>query len=274
MEDDTPPFTPQQLGGMILDYYQFLATLYFDPDELRVPPKAGWPQLTNEYCANFKTPLALETLRHLPFWQSADNDLEYMQIAEHNSRFINYLAVDEFAEFDTELYPVYEGYRQGRFHHTVEPDRSDCILLAKGHETGGVNLVLDTRRGIIIEDVIGINLNHRDIEDYLGGLCDKFRSLQFIPSSKGRVTFDANGLADTAKRITEQDLVDQYIEDKENIVDWGTDLELQLVQQVYREYRWPHGFQKEPAFAVIDAAIARLQRECGRGEWPLVFWQW
>ncbi|KAK3179573.1 hypothetical protein K4F52_008990 [Lecanicillium sp. MT-2017a] len=274
MGDDGPPFSPRQLGDMLLEYYRFLTTLHFNRAELRVPPEAGWPQLTDEYCADFKAPFALETLRHLPFWQSADNDLEYLQIAEYNSRFINYLALSsaEFAEFDTKLYPYYEGDREAGADFQQDPDRSHCILLAKGSETGGVNLILDTYRGVILKDMVAMDVNSHDIKEYLDGLQDKFRTLEFIPSSVGRVTLDGDDVTEATERITEQQLVDQRFQEGEDEPDWGTDLEMRFVRQVYREHGWPRAFQKEAAFAAVDRVIQRVQIECGSGAWPTVFW--
>lgn len=264
---EPPPFSPRQLGEMIIPFYKFLATLTFNPSHLRLPPESGWPELTDEHCAHFKTPYALETLRHLPFWVSDENDRQYYQAVETTSLFINYLAfsTEEFGKFDTELYPVYQGYRTDDQDLVDEPDRSDCILLAQGNSNFGVDIVLDTRRGTIIENVIALDVSEHEIEDYFAALREKFSSLQRIPScGRGMEALDAHYIPETTRHITERDILNQQGQL------WGTHLDLQFVRQVYRQFGWPDRFQKEEASAAMDIVLQKVD-QTRRGGWPSFF---
>lgn len=262
-EIEEPPFSPRQLGDIVLSYYRFLTTLTFNPKHLHVPPESGWPELTDDYCAHFKSPYALETLRHLPFWASDENYLEHLQVHEYKGLFVNYLALqtEGFAEFDTKIFPTYEGFRTDGQDMQDRPDRTDCILLAIHHSTLGVGIVLDTKRGIIYEDAIDVTSH--DVEEYFQQLRHKFNSLQLIPGCVlGDETFDGHFVDETTKHITEQDVLSQQGEM------WGTILDRQFVRQIYRQYGWPHQFRKEEASATLEKVIRRVETERKGTGWP------
>jgi hypothetical protein len=264
---EEPPYSPRQLGDIVLSYYRFLATLTFNPENLRIPPESGWPELTDEHCANFKSPFALETLRHLPFWVPDDNHRDFLQVHECTSQFLNYLAFsnEDFAKFDTELYPTYLGFNTDVQSIGDEHDRTDCILLARKHSSLSPDLILDTKRGVIIEDAIDVVFH--EIEEYLQELRHKFSSLQLIPSCVvGEVTLDAGYVDETTRHITEQDLVNQQGEM------WGTNLDKQFVRQAYRQYGWPHQFQKEEAAVALAKVVRRVvDMRDGALSWPSLF---
>lgn len=66
--DRQPIYTPQQIGAMLLDFYRFLITLHYKPEDLKVPPPDGWPELTPERCQHFRGDFALQVIRYLPYF--------------------------------------------------------------------------------------------------------------------------------------------------------------------------------------------------------------
>lgn len=65
------PYTPQELGEIILDFYRFLAKLHCRPEDLQIPPPRGWPETSTKDFSGFKSEFALETMRHLPYMKSS-----------------------------------------------------------------------------------------------------------------------------------------------------------------------------------------------------------
>ncbi|KAK2677783.1 hypothetical protein RAB80_006523 [Fusarium oxysporum f. sp. vasinfectum] len=64
-EHQEPRLTPDELGALFIDFYTFLTTLKYDKSHLKIPPPTGWPELTPESCAYFKSDYAIEVIRHL-----------------------------------------------------------------------------------------------------------------------------------------------------------------------------------------------------------------
>ncbi|EGP88761.1 uncharacterized protein MYCGRDRAFT_91624 [Zymoseptoria tritici IPO323] len=70
--EEEPPYSAQELGEMFTDFYRFLATLHYDPQNLKVPPPEGWnitdlpPSVVEK-----KSELMVKVMRHLPYFSNA-----------------------------------------------------------------------------------------------------------------------------------------------------------------------------------------------------------
>jgi hypothetical protein len=66
----SPAYTAEELAATFLDFYIFLTTLHYDAADLKIPPPEGWPNLTPEHLASYKSSFAIEVLRRLPYFDS------------------------------------------------------------------------------------------------------------------------------------------------------------------------------------------------------------
>ena len=140
--EEPTPCDPQEIKRQFLDFYNFMTTLHFDKDDLKVPPPDGWPHLTLEFCGHFKADYIIEVLRHLPYFDQRTKAhihrgstlLDYTTFTRED--FEN--AVKEY-EFEDEYWGM-EG----------EIDPKHVVLISLGGEQGTYNLFLNARDGEII----------------------------------------------------------------------------------------------------------------------------
>jgi hypothetical protein len=248
---NNPTYTPDELAAIFLDFYTFLTTLHYNQDDLKVPPPAGWPHLTREHCGDSKSDYAMEVLRRLPYFDSTHNaDVHF------NSRLIDYSSIER-EHFQSDEWKL-DGEEFWSSERVVDP--VDLLLIAQGHESCGRNLILIVHEGEIIEDMIRCGVvGSYDIKSYFEDLKDAYRSLKLLPCI-GRNTIDAHSVIDRPSTITEEEYRAQPTDR------WGTELDIQYVRQIFRQYGWPHAFRKDDANKAIDELMDRLE-QAGRDRW-------
>ncbi|RGP66169.1 hypothetical protein FSPOR_6789 [Fusarium sporotrichioides] len=233
---DEPRLTPQELGGLFVDFYSFMATLNFDKSELKIPPPTGWPEITAESCGHTKSHYTVEVMRYLPYF----NNKSTSQI-HHRSKLFDLTAwkpgdfkkhseIHEFKEF---------------WSSEDEQDPSDVVCIAEGYGTFGRRLWLLVKDCEIIEELHKADMcGVVRVEDFFSNLREQYENLKLIPGER-RITIEAENVPERKQRITEDEVNSQTEE-------WGTDLDIQYVRQIYRDYGWPHSFNMEAAFRAVD----------------------
>ncbi|CZR38283.1 uncharacterized protein FPRO_06526 [Fusarium proliferatum ET1] len=76
-----PRLTPDELRALFIGFCTFLTTLHYDKSYLKIPPPTGWPELTPESCAHFKSDYAIQAIRHLPYFDST-----YIEYVHYKSK--------------------------------------------------------------------------------------------------------------------------------------------------------------------------------------------
>jgi hypothetical protein len=233
-----PPYTPEELGAMFLDFYKFLTTLHYDESALKIPPPTGWPQITRESpkFAYFKSDYTLKVLRHLPYFNKEplvqfyprSELLDFTDIGRETLEF--YQTCDEDSEFwSTE----------------DEVDEKDVVGFSRARENGSLFYLL-VKDCEIIEDLIEGSGAQSSIpvDEFFENLKERYQTLKLIPARE-RETIDAERVPEIERRIMEEEVHAQT-------EDWETDLDIQYIRQVYRDHGWPNSFRLEEASKVID----------------------
>ncbi|KAH8889057.1 hypothetical protein GQ53DRAFT_748535 [Thozetella sp. PMI_491] len=240
-EDDGPTYSAEELAEIFLDLYRFLSKLHFDPADLRIPPPGGWPNLLPDSYSEFKSDFTIEVMRHLPYFHSK-------AAIHYKSALIDYTAMAPafFGEKDSREDGVEFWSNEG------EIESTDVLYIAHGHESGGRDLMLNASHGEIVEDMIRCDtLSPVDIKDYFEELKEAYRTLKLIPCL-GKVTIEAEEVPEREEEITEAEVRAQT----EN---WGTNLDIQYVRQVYRQHGWPDAFRRDEAMNAIRALSDSLE---------------
>ncbi|KJZ69878.1 hypothetical protein HIM_10733 [Hirsutella minnesotensis 3608] len=249
-----PRYTPQELGAIFLDLYQFLATLHFDPAHLKVPPAGGWPHITPEFCADFKSDYVLDVIRHLPYFAHHENQVAAFH---YNSHLIDYSAWTEqdFAKGD-EAAGQYDLYNDDG--DVVKPE--NLLGFAMGRESFGRYMWLIGTEGCVIEEAVRAwDLQQGNVKDYFERLKQEYRELKLVPCL-GKVTIEANHVPEA-----KEDLVitkDQVYAQPEP---WGTHLDVQYLRQLYRQHGWPQAFQEEDARRAVGELFESMPE--AREDW-------
>ncbi|SMR48552.1 unnamed protein product [Zymoseptoria tritici ST99CH_1E4] len=142
--EEEPPYSAQELGEMFTDFYRFLATLHYDPQNLKVPPPEGWnitdlpPSVVEK-----KSELMVKVMRHLPYFSNARKstqvDLQCILIdyidaeqheraAYHQEIAFDGLGDDGFSAADAILYSTFLRAWQKEKYRSLE------ILVCPGRE--------------------------------------------------------------------------------------------------------------------------------------------
>ncbi|KAK2599167.1 hypothetical protein QQS21_005357 [Conoideocrella luteorostrata] len=250
-DSNSGSYTAQEFGEIFRDFYSFLTTLHYDPAKLKLPPPDGWPHMTDKYCAGFKSDFVIDVMRHLPYFQ---RDSESAAI-HYKSWLVDYSAwstkafkkgdqaVDEMAFVDKDGDPV---------------DAQDVFYFAEGRETYGRYMWLIPRDGTVVEELVRSNDEDMgDIKSYFEDLKGKYQSLRLIPCV-GRITIEAEEVEEHEEEITKEEVYAQAEE-------WGTDLDIQFVRQLYRQFGWPMSFDKDAARGAVDELFEEMPEE--RGSW-------
>ncbi|KAF7555883.1 hypothetical protein G7Z17_g1806 [Cylindrodendrum hubeiense] len=235
--DYEPRYTPEEIGALFLDFYKFLTTLHYDEADLKVPPPGGWPHITPESCAHFKSDYAIEVVRHLPYFDS-----KCTASIHYKSHLLDFTALT-LEDYERHKYTLHEG--QEFWSDEREMDPSDVVCIAEGYESYGRQLWLNVMDCDIIENMVRADmLTAVPAETFFDNLKEQFQTLKLIPG-RGRVTIEADRTPEREGRITEEEVFAQT-------EDWGTELDIQYVRQIYRQHGWPDSFCKEEAFKAVD----------------------
>ncbi|EXA43030.1 hypothetical protein FOVG_08063 [Fusarium oxysporum f. sp. pisi HDV247] len=236
-EHQEPRLTPDELGALFIDFYTFLTTLKYDKSHLKIPPPTGWPELTPESCAYFKSDYAIEVIRHLLRQHLYRISFTQKDFEKHR----NYHQDWEFWSSEGELM-----------------DPSDVVCIAVGHESFSRELWLNVKDCDIFEDFhAGDMLNAVPVEVFFENMKEQYKTLKLIPGRR-RITIEAEKVPEHDGRITEKEVTGQTEE-------WGTDLNIQYARQIYRDHGWPGSFDLETASEAIDKWLEPLGGGLGGG---------
>jgi hypothetical protein len=145
-----------------------------------------------------------------------------------------------------------------------EVDPSHVFFIASGHESGGQELLLNVQYGEIIEEMIRYQtVGAYDVRSYFDDLKEAYRNLKLIPCL-GRVTIEAWDVEKRADMIEEEEV-------RAQTEDWGTQLDVQYIRQIYRKHGWPDAFRKDDAKKAVDLLVDSTE-ERGGWEGPLLGW--
>ncbi|RGP69390.1 hypothetical protein FLONG3_7786 [Fusarium longipes] len=254
-----PRLTPQELGALFVDFYSFMATLNFNKSDLKIPPPTGWPEITLESCGHVKSDYAVEVIRHLPYFENKGTTQFH-----YRSKVLDLRAwTPEDFKSHHETHDGYEFWSS-----EDEQDPSDVVCIAEGYGTAGRVLWLLVKDGEIIEHLNKVDLMSAvTVEDFFSNLGKEYENLKLIPG-EGRITIEAENVPKRKRRITEDEVNSQTEE-------WGTELDIQYVRQIYRDHGWPHSFNFEAASRAINTWLEPLDsgKEGSRGlGWEIAEW--
>ncbi|KAJ9421239.1 hypothetical protein QL093DRAFT_2351581 [Fusarium oxysporum] len=245
--EEPPPCDPKEIGQQFLDFYNFLTTLHFDKNDLKVPPPNGWPNLTPESCAHFKADHTIEVLRHLPYF-----DRQTRVNIHVESTLLDYTAFTrEQFEGAVELYENDDEY--WGLEGEVDPKHVFCIAVGVG--SGSRHLLLNARDGEIIQDQIGVYQDNRVIQEYFDSLKGMYQRLELI-GLPNRPVIDTWGVPEPDRIISLEEVCDE--------TDYfPTDLDKQYLRQLFREHGWLDAFRKDEAAKAVDDMIDAI-RQAGK----------
>lgn len=251
------PYDIEELAAIFTDFYKFLATLHYDPANLKLPPPQGWDlALFSSTLVSSKSEDVVALMQRLSYFAENRKSTH----VHRQSKLIDY--TDSKGHGHAEMY---DGLLEGWLDQADDDRphrRCDLLVIAGGYESGGRTFVLDVLRGEILEEIIRCNdLDPVDAREFFEDLKKRFRSLELIPCP-GRETHTAAAVPASAAVISEEEVRAQTEE-------WGTDLDLQFVRQVYRQYGWPHDFRREEAVGFIEEFMAQDKER--REEWERAF---
>ncbi|KAL2130041.1 hypothetical protein VTI74DRAFT_6970 [Chaetomium olivicolor] len=257
-----PRYTPAQYAAFFLDFYIFLTTFHYSPSDLKIPPPGGWPNLTREAVGpHFKSDFKLEVLRQLPHMaRETEAHLEYKcQLVDYTV-----FGPEDFVPDGDGLFFGENAY----WDPEEDPARDTVVCIAKGWESGGLDLYLNVHRGEIIEEVIKYpQKGEMEVGEFLESLKEKYRSLKLIPC-RVRLTILAENTPEWEGdgEITEADFVRQEEELKKKAKEKGwcswcrfrpTHLDVQYLRQIYRRCGWPKAFRREEAERAVEELMAK-----------------
>ncbi|KAH7091015.1 hypothetical protein BKA62DRAFT_761409 [Auriculariales sp. MPI-PUGE-AT-0066] len=216
-----PPYSRDQLVALVSDLYTFLTTFHIPENALVFPPPGGWPNITPEKCAAYgKSPFVIDLLAHLP----------YISQTGPNSSSLELVASSGFEEAGV----------------AVEIDRvpPHVVVIAKGYESGGRDILIDTEEGTIIVEEIrcGLELNgyYRDL------------GLIIIPGSD---PIEAYRRRDGLTNIPIKELPDPMAQSADDY--FPTETDARWIRLLYRSYGWPTAsFRKEEALRAVAEYVA------------------
>ncbi|KFY31964.1 hypothetical protein V493_00641, partial [Pseudogymnoascus sp. VKM F-4281 (FW-2241)] len=126
-------------------------------------------------------------------------------------------------------------------------DPRDVVCLARGWESGGVQLFLDVRRGEMIEDEVRCDTKRAvDVVVFFERFKEMYRSLKLIPCAiyemmviDQRDDPEAEGKEDGEEVSTEVML--------RQTESWDTEMDVRWLRGLYRRLGWPDNFQRVEA---------------------------
>ena len=252
-----PAYTVQELVAVILDFYQFLTTLHFNPEDLKVAPPEGWPSLTPELLSGLdKSDKVIEFMRHVPYFKQRDWPVGFhyksqlCDIPEYTKRDIEEeMSWGEDYDFDWE---------------DAEPDQKHYIRLADGMESGAHRLWLNVKDGMIVDyELKGDSEDPVDIQVYFNRLKDQYRRLVLVPGPPGVITADWEEIDEVEDNevITEE----QFLAQDEDISRYEN---VPFVRKLYRNFGWPDAFRRDDCWAEVErlqGAMEEMEEDIWEG---------
>jgi hypothetical protein len=246
-------YSPKEISEILLDFYQFLTTLHYDAQYLKMPPPEGWSGMEPLLKHLSSSEMVGEVIKHIPYF---DNNCK--AFIHYKSRLMDYptLPQDDFESvMDWRTNGFDEIYSERR---QITINMRDVFPLALGRETWGKHIWLNVRDGeITVEDCKVQDGPQVDLKEFFSGLKQAYITMQLVPC-RGRITIEAHRVEEKGQVITEQEVIAQEKA-------WGTHLDIQYIRQLYRSYGWPQAFSRDKAFDAVDQMMDKLPEH--RGEW-------
>ncbi|KAG6368854.1 hypothetical protein INS49_003070 [Diaporthe citri] len=231
--------TRDNLVAPFYDYYRFLGRLHIPESDIKHPPAEGWPNITVENCSGFR-----EFERNISNTDFKSNVIDYSKTTRK-----------DFGG---------GSIKSGEITHEAEgPVSRHKVVIAEGYESGGIDLILDTRTGEIFEEIIrigpGENLPVREYFELKMKQCRELKTV-FAPGEDAHWGGFGNeeGPYDAAamEEAGEPSCPDDYFALEGQIQD------LKWVCHLYRKYGWPgEGWRKEEGLKAIAEYVARRTAE-------------
>ncbi|KAI1804047.1 hypothetical protein F4811DRAFT_521986 [Daldinia bambusicola] len=258
-----PRYTRDEYVAIINDFYTFLTRMHIADSALEHPPDEGWRNITPEKCSGFgKTAFVIDLLKHLPYIQGGmenDVDIHYkcnvvdysaLTPEDFGSAWIKYGEIAASASADGPV-PV--------------PVPAHTVVLARGHESGGRDLLLDTERGSVIEEAIRFQrCGEWDVAEYFEELRRKYEALEMfhIPGTETvqwmEHGYDEKEMAAAAATHAQAPLREGEFFPTEEDVRW--------VRYLYKSYGWPRPeFRRDECLEAI-ARYKAMREGVGKEE--------
>ncbi|KAI1082819.1 hypothetical protein F5B20DRAFT_485852 [Whalleya microplaca] len=242
------PYSRDELVAAISDFYTFITRLHIPSSALKYPPEGGWPNITPENCSGFgKSDFVVDLIKHLPYIdqgeKGADNYYSYNQAVDihYKCNVIDYSHATA-EDFGGEYIKSGEIAAEGE-----GPVTADTVALGNGHESGGRDILLDTKRGEVIEEQIAYQRNcEADVREYFADLKRQYEQLKLIPIPGYEI----------AENIAEVEGVPDLRRQDDDNRFFPSDVEVQYIRHIYRSHGWPTPeFRKEEALDAIRKFI-------------------
>lgn len=236
-------YTPQRLVEIITDFYEFLTTLHLDPAELKYPPPEGWANINRNVDKQWKHKDVIYVMSHMPCATGPDRTVHY------KSKLIDYSTEDMDEVKSQSMHRA--GWHACETSEGLKRSAQYYFHLSYGYESGGRELQLNVKDGEVIEEMIRMDeLEPRDIQEYFEEQKELHRSLKLI-SCRGYVSRDQDAhVPDRDDTIDEEEVLSQTDE-------WGTELDIQYLRQIYRQHGWPESFRRVEAEAAVNSHMAK-----------------
>ncbi|KAH7182357.1 uncharacterized protein B0J16DRAFT_356360 [Fusarium flagelliforme] len=248
-------YSTTDIAATLLAFYQFLTTLHYDAKHLKIPPPEGWPGLDPLLDYLGRSEKVGEVMKHIPYFH---NDCK--SNIHYKSRLVDYPTLPRDCFEDVMDWRLNSDNRTWSTRRETFVDFYDFFPLALGRETWGRHMWLNVRDGEIMQEDNKVqDVEPVDLREYLNGLKQAYINLDLIPC-RGKLIFeviDFNELPE-GQRVTEDEVIAQQ-------GDWGTDLDIHYVKQLYRDCGWPDAFRRDEAFDAVDAIMDKIRDH--RYEW-------
>ncbi|KAF3007098.1 hypothetical protein E8E14_007652 [Neopestalotiopsis sp. 37M] len=218
------PYERDKIVEAITNFYSLLTELFLPTSVLKLPPAGGWPNIWSGPATFHKTDLVMDLLRHLPY---IANDGPTANSIHYKCNVVDYstFGPSEFARADSEFESFAEAV------DLPPEDAPHCFLLARGYESGGRNMILNTATGELLVDMI--------------------RSLTIVPVLGEEARAENLSPEEEADESKVEDILKTEIRASEESL-W-TDLDFRWVRHLYRKHGWPEpDYEKNDALKAIE----------------------
>lgn len=229
------------------DFYECLQRLKFPANSIKYPPPGGWPSIDPVIFKPYnKTDFAIDVLKHLPYvdfegsWSSVTNigwKSDCMDYSKHE-REMNLSSVNRVTFIEEERLEDDRNYAAEDEDAVCITGAKHIVVLATGHESGGISITLDTFTGIIFETE---HKGDDHLELYVRDYCDKrierFETMQELfhwdEVTQVMSAWDADKPYeyDHAKTEAEGEPIPEDADDEDSRYDW--------IAYLYHKHGWP-----------------------------------
>jgi hypothetical protein len=248
--DRIRPILINRIVGLFYDYFDFLVRLILPKDAILRPLPSGWPNIRVQNREDLTEVglLVFDVLSHLPA-------IDY-QRAGHTTDYKSHYRLGPHINSGNLEVKRWEKAPQIPMQGCNGPE----VMIAEGHESGGVHLYLDVMVGAIREDINRIELGGRGaVKDYLARKTEMYENLDAI----------FHPVLDEEFRTSEHEHTEPYdaatMEVRGEPViesDFGYECEEDYLwlRHLYRKFGWPEeSWRKEEALRAIDDYAGRCE---------------